>query len=46
LASSGVVGMKVAVRSLETPETLLQAADVVVDGPHGLIELLRSLIEE
>lgn len=46
LSSSGVVGMKVAVRSLETPETLLQAADVVVDGPRGLIELLRSLIEE
>ena len=46
LASSGVVGMKVAVRSLETPETLLRAADEVVDGPYGLIELLRYLIQE
>jgi trehalose 6-phosphate phosphatase len=46
LSSTGVVGMKVAVRSLETPEALLQAADVVVEGPRGLIELLRSLIEE
>jgi trehalose 6-phosphate phosphatase len=44
LASSGIVGLKVAVRSLETPEALLNAADVVVEGPSGLIDLLRSVI--
>jgi trehalose 6-phosphate phosphatase len=44
LAPSGVVGVKVATRSLETPEALLSRADLVVEGPRGLIDLLRSLI--
>jgi trehalose 6-phosphate phosphatase len=44
VAASGMVGVKVAVRSLETPEALLNAADVVVGGPRELIDLLRSLI--
>lgn len=43
LASSGIVGLKVAVRSLETPEALLNEADIVVGGPPGLVDLLRSL---
>lgn len=46
LESSEVVGLKVAVRSLETPEALLAAADVVVEGPRGLIDLLRSMTYE
>jgi trehalose 6-phosphate phosphatase len=44
LVSSGVSGVKLAVRSEETPEALLTAADLQVDGPAGLMELLRSLI--
>jgi trehalose 6-phosphate phosphatase len=43
LAAPGVVGVKIAVRSAETPEALLSAADVVVEGPPGLIDLLRGL---
>jgi trehalose 6-phosphate phosphatase len=39
----GVEVVKVAVRSAEAPARLLERADVVVDGPHGLIELLRQL---
>lgn len=46
LAASGVVGLKVAVRSLETPESLLSGADVVVGGPRDLIDLLRSVIHD
>jgi trehalose 6-phosphate phosphatase len=46
LTATGVAGVKVAVRSLETPEALLSAADVVVEGPSGLVTLLRSLIQE
>jgi trehalose 6-phosphate phosphatase len=33
----------VAVRGDETPDALVQAADVVVDGPAQLIDLLRTL---
>jgi len=35
--------LRVAVRSEESPPALLSAADVVVDGPAGVLELLRSL---
>jgi trehalose 6-phosphate phosphatase len=35
--------VKVAVRGVETPQELLDAADVVVDGPAGMVELLRTL---
>jgi trehalose 6-phosphate phosphatase len=45
LGAEGVTGVKVAVRSRETPEVLLRAADLVVEGPRGLIELLRSLLQ-
>lgn len=39
----GVETVKVAVRSAEAPVVLLDRADVVVEGPAGLIELLRQL---
>jgi trehalose 6-phosphate phosphatase len=34
---------RIAVRSSEAPLELLDAADVVVDGPDGLAALLRAL---
>jgi trehalose 6-phosphate phosphatase len=37
------VGVKVAVGSGEAPPELLAHADLVVDGPTGLVELLRTL---
>jgi trehalose 6-phosphate phosphatase len=43
LRDGGVLAVKVAVRSSGTPEALLRAADVVVDGPAGAVELLRKL---
>jgi trehalose 6-phosphate phosphatase len=36
-------GVKIAVASPEGPEELRRAADLVVDGPPGLLELLRLL---
>jgi trehalose 6-phosphate phosphatase len=39
----GVQTLKVAVRSAEAPVVLLDRADVVVEGPAGLVELLRQL---
>ncbi|MGZ5297270.1 MAG: trehalose-phosphatase [Actinomycetota bacterium] len=35
--------VKIAVRGAETPETLEAAADVVVDGPAEMVELLATL---
>lgn len=43
LASDGVLVLRVAVRGPETPAALLDAADVIVEGPLGLVELLRGL---
>jgi trehalose 6-phosphate phosphatase len=40
----GVAVLRIAVRSSETPSDLLDAADAIVDGPDGLVELLRELI--
>jgi trehalose-phosphatase len=37
------LGVRVAVASPEGPVELREAADVVVDGPAGVLELLRSL---
>jgi trehalose 6-phosphate phosphatase len=37
------VGVKVAVASDEAPAALLERADLVVPGPAGLVELLRTL---
>jgi len=43
LTGRGVAAVRVAVRGDETPSALLEAADVTVEGPSGLVELLRSL---
>lgn len=43
LIAGGLVGVKVAVRGAETPPALLDAADLVVEGPEGLVALLRQL---
>jgi trehalose 6-phosphate phosphatase len=43
LAREGVRTVRVAVRGEETPGSLLEAADVVVEGPTGMLEFLRSL---
>ena len=44
LRAEGVVTVKVAVGSRETPEELLGSADVATHGPAGLVELLRQLV--
>lgn len=43
-AVASLAGIRVAVRSSETPEQLVARADLVVDGPSGLLELLRDLL--
>ena len=43
LAARGVLAIRVAVRGPETPSELLEGSDVVVDGPPGLVDLLRRL---
>jgi len=44
LAKGGVATTRVGVRSPESPAQLLERADVVVDGPEGTLEWLRSLL--
>jgi trehalose 6-phosphate phosphatase len=43
LAAEGVSVVRVAVRSSEAPDELLERADLVVDGPSGVVALLRRL---
>jgi trehalose 6-phosphate phosphatase len=43
LAERGVATLRIAVDSPEAPPQLLERADVVVDGPGGLVTLLESL---
>jgi trehalose 6-phosphate phosphatase len=43
LEQRGVVTLRLAVDSPEAPLELLERADVVVDGPEGLVELLETL---
>ncbi|HUR17595.1 MAG TPA: trehalose-phosphatase [Acidimicrobiales bacterium] len=43
-AQPGFVAVTVAVRSAEAPVELLEAADLVVDGPPGALSLLRTLL--
>jgi len=43
LAARGLATVKVAVRGAETPRALLEAADVVVDGPRDMVTLLGEL---
>ena len=38
------VAVRVAVRSAEVPATLIERADICVDGPVGVLALLRSLL--
>jgi trehalose 6-phosphate phosphatase len=44
LASEGLMGIRVAVRSPETPDRLVERADLVVEGPRGLLALLSKLV--
>jgi trehalose 6-phosphate phosphatase len=44
LSDEGVAAVRIAVRSDEAPEALLEAADVVVDGPEGARDLLTTLL--
>jgi trehalose 6-phosphate phosphatase len=43
-ASAGVTAVKVGVRSDEAPPALLAGADVVVDGPEGVVALFSRLL--
>jgi trehalose 6-phosphate phosphatase len=43
LRAEGTATVKVAVRSEETPEELVRAADLLVERPAGLLELLARL---
>jgi trehalose 6-phosphate phosphatase len=44
LAQHGYGGLRVAVRSAEAPPELLEAADLVVDGPEGVLALLKKAV--
>jgi trehalose 6-phosphate phosphatase len=44
LERRGVATLRVAVGSLEAPLELLERADVVVEGPEGLVALLETLV--
>jgi trehalose 6-phosphate phosphatase len=44
LAEAGAVAVKVAVRSAETPSALMEAADMTVERPAGLLRMLESLL--
>jgi trehalose 6-phosphate phosphatase len=46
LWGEGTEAVKVAVDGPESPQALLDAADVVVDGPAGLVALLRDLVRD
>lgn len=43
LEAEGVATLRVAVRSAEAPEELLARADIVVDGPRGVLGFLKGL---
>jgi trehalose 6-phosphate phosphatase len=43
LAEAGVRTLKVAVSGAETPRTLIEAADITVEGPDGLLQMLGTL---
>lgn len=43
LRQGGLSTLRVAVRSDESPAELLQSADIIVEGPEGVIELLMEL---
>ena len=41
--ADGVHVVRVAVRSVEAPAELIERADLIVDGPAGVLDLLRTL---
>jgi trehalose 6-phosphate phosphatase len=43
-ADNGAAVVRVAVRSDEAPAELLERADLLVDGPDGVLEFLRALL--
>jgi trehalose 6-phosphate phosphatase len=43
LAAKGHDGLRVAVRSDEAPPALLAEADLVLEGPAGVLDFLRRL---
>jgi trehalose 6-phosphate phosphatase len=43
LTADGYQGLRVGVRSTEAPAELLERADLIVDGPEGVLDLLRRL---
>ena len=43
LAARGVHAVRIAVRGSETPDAVLERADLVVDGPEGAVALLEHL---
>lgn len=43
LSDEDMLTLRVAVQGPETPEELVRRADIAVDGPGGLVELLRIL---
>jgi trehalose 6-phosphate phosphatase len=43
LEAEGHDGLRVAVRSAEVPPDLLAAADLVLEGPAGVLDFLRRL---
>lgn len=44
LRRSGLAGATIAVRSTDGPQEVLAAADMMVEGPQALVELLRGLV--
>ncbi len=45
MAAGGTHVLKVGVRSLEAPPELLAAADLVLDGPEAVVDLLTELLD-
>src|SRR5207248_621477 len=43
LAASGADALRIGVRSAEAPTELLDRADLIVDGPAGVVELFERL---
>ncbi len=43
LRAEGIIAVRVAVNSTEAPASLLEAADLVVEGPSGVLAVLREI---
>jgi trehalose 6-phosphate phosphatase len=44
LKAAGGDALRIAVDSPEAPPALINEADLIVDGPEGLLEFLRQLL--